>query len=113
MFGRTNPLDRRMTPRQKLVMAIAGGTVLLALVGLGIWGAFAPDSYSQSGNGCVNVSIAGSTGGNIMHYCGNAAKQFCLSSPLLKGDGKIAVESRRQCQIAGLRPSGAASPGAS
>jgi hypothetical protein len=102
-----------MTPRQKLVMAIAGGTVLLVLVGLGIWGAVAPDSYSQSGHGCVNVSVAGSTGGNIMHYCGNAAKQFCQSSPLLKGDGHLAVVSRQQCHIAGLLPSGAATPGAS
>jgi hypothetical protein len=111
MFGRTNPLDRRLTRRQKLVMAIAGSTVLLVLIGLGVWGAVAPDSYSKSGNGCVNISIAGSTGGNIMHYCGNAAKQFCRSSSV-QGQSRIAVLSRRQCQLAGLPP-GSASPGTS
>ncbi|MBV9793043.1 MAG: hypothetical protein JO016_03815 [Actinobacteria bacterium] len=101
MFGRTNPLERRLTRRQKLVMAIAGSTVLLVLIGLGVWGAFAPDSYSQSGHGCVNVSAAGSTGGNIMHYCGDQATQFCRSSSV-QGGSKLAVLSRRQCQIAGL-----------
>jgi hypothetical protein len=112
MFGRTNPLDRRMTRRQKLVTAIAGGTVLLALIGLGVWGAVAPDSYSQSGHGCVNVTLAGTTGGVNAHYCGSKATQFCRSSSV-QGQGRIAVLGRRQCQIAGLLPSSPASPGAS
>jgi hypothetical protein len=111
MFGRTNPLDRRLTRRQKLVMAIAGGTVLLVLIGLGVWGAVAPDSYAKSGNGCVNVTIPGTMGGGTLHHCGNAAKQFCRSSSV-QGSARIAVLSRRQCQIAGLLP-GSASPGAS
>ena len=112
MFGRTNPLDRRLTRRQKLVMAIAGSTVLLALLGLGIWGAVAPDSYSQSGNGCVNVSLPGTTGGVTQHFCGSKAAQFCRSSSV-QGDDKVAVLSRKQCQIAGLLPGNAASPGSS
>ena len=112
MFGRTNPLDRRLTRRQKLVMAIAGGTVLLVLVGLGVWGAVAPDSYSQSGHGCVNVAIPGTMGGGTLHHCGDAAKQFCRSSSV-QGSARLAALSRRQCQIAGLLPGGTASPGAS
>jgi hypothetical protein len=101
MFGRTNPLDRRLTRRQKLVMAIAGSTVLVVLIGLGVWGAFAPDSYSQSGHGCVSVTLPSTMGGQYIHHCGNAAKQFCQSSAV-QGSGRIAVLSRRQCQIAGL-----------
>ncbi len=101
MFGRTNPLDRRLTRRQKLVMAIAGSTVLLVLLGLGIWGAVAPDSYSQSGNGCVNVNLPGTTGGVTQHFCGTKAKQFCRSSSV-QGQSRIAVLSRRQCQLARL-----------
>ncbi len=112
MFGRANPLDRRLTRRQKLVMAIAGGTVLLVLVGLGIWGAVAPDSYSQSGHGCVNVTIPGTMGGWTLHHCGNGARQFCRSSAV-QGSARLAVLSRRQCQIAGLLPSGPTSSGAS
>ena len=112
MFGRTNPLDRRLTPRQKLVMAIAGGTVLLVLIGLGVWGAVAPDSYSQSGHGCVNVTIPGTMGGGTLHHCGNDAKQFCRSSSV-QGSARLAVLSRRQCQIAGLLPGGSATPEAS
>jgi hypothetical protein len=109
MFGRMNPLDRRLTRRQKLVMAIAGSTVLLALIGLGVWGAFAPDSYSQSGHGCVNVTLPGTTGGVTQHFCGTKADQFCRSSSV-QGNGKVAVLSRRQCQIAGLLPASSATP---
>jgi hypothetical protein len=112
MFGRTNPLDRRLTRRQKLVMAIAGSTVLLVLIGLGVWGAVAPDSYSQSGNGCVNVTVPGTMGGGTLHYCGDRARQFCRSSSV-QGNGRLAVLSRRQCQIAGLLSGSTASPGSS
>ena len=89
MFGRANPLDRRLTRRQKLVMAIAGGTVLLALIGLGVWGAVAPDANSHSGDGSGDVTIPA------------------------QGSARLAVLSRRQCQIAGLLPAGSASTGPS
>jgi hypothetical protein len=112
MFGRTNPLDRRLTRRQKLVMAIAGGAVLIVLIGLGVWGAFAPDSYSQSGHGCVNVALPGTTGGVTQHFCGTKATQFCRSSSV-QGNERVAVLSRKQCQIAGLLPGESASPGSS
>src|ERR1700761_6550647 len=103
MFGRTTPRDRRLPRRQKLVMAIAGSTVLLVLIGLGVWGALAPDSYSQSGHGCVNVTIPGTMGGGTLHHCGTEAKQFCRSSSV-QGKARLAGLSRRQCQIAGLLP---------
>ena len=112
MFGRTNPLDRRMTRRQKLVTAIAGGTVLLVLIGLGVWGAVAPDSYSQSGHGCVNVNLPGTTGGVTQHFCGSKAVQFCRSSSV-QGSDRVAELSRKQCQIAGLLPGSQATTGAS
>jgi hypothetical protein len=112
MFGRANPLDRRLTRRQKLVMAITGGTVLLVLIGLGVWGAVSPDSYSKSGNGCVNVSIPGTMGGGTLHHCGDAAKQFCLSAAV-QGSGRLAVLSRHQCRIAGLLPRAPGQAGAS
>src|ERR1700761_8444760 len=100
MFGRTNPLDRRLTRRRKVVMATAGSIVLIVLIGLGVWGAFAPDSYSQSGHGCVNVSLPGTTGGVTQHFCGAKATQFCRSSSV-QGNERDAVLSRKQCQIAG------------
>src|ERR1700749_135320 len=112
MSVRANPLDRRLTRRQKLVMAIAGGAVLIVLIGLGVWGAFAPDSYSQSGHGCVNVNLPGTTGGVTPHFCGTKATQFCRSSSV-QGTGRVAVLSRKLCQIAGLLPGNSASPGSS
>lgn len=109
MFGRTNPLNQRLTPRQKRVMAIVTGAVLLVFLGLGIWGAVAPDSYGTSANGCVNVTIPGTTGGSILHHCGAAARAYCHSSAVT-GSGVIAVRSRTQCHLAGLLPNSSAQP---
>jgi hypothetical protein len=102
MFGRTNRLSEGLTRRQKHVMATVGGLVLLAFVGLGIWGALVHDSYSQSANGCVNVTVPGSTGGATLHYCGSAARAFCHSA--LAGHDQISLRARPQCRLAGLLP---------
>ena len=77
MFGRTNPLNQRLTRGQKRTMAIVFAAILLVFVGLGLWGALASDPYSKSANGCVNVTLPSSTGGGVLHYCGADARNFC------------------------------------
>jgi len=104
MFGRTNPLDRRLTRRQKRTMAVVGAAVLLVLAGLGLWGSLAPDSYSKSANGCINVTLPSSTGGGVLHYCGTDAKNFCHSASV-RGQSVLAVRARPQCVLAGILPS--------
>lgn len=110
MFGRTNQLSRRLTRRQKRLMATIGGAILLVFVGLGIWSAFAPDSFGPSANGCVNITIAGSTGGATLHYCGDAARSFCRSATA--GQNQLAKAARPQCRQAGL-PVASGSPSTS
>jgi hypothetical protein len=93
-------------------MAIVCAAIVLAFVGFGIWGALASDPYSKSANGCVNVTLASSTGGGVLHYCGADARKFCHSS-VVQGQSQLAVRARPQCVLAGLLPSSPASPAAS
>ena len=106
---RTNPLERGLTRRQKRIMAIVIGAVLLVFVGLGLWGSLVRDSYSRSANGCVNVTVASSTGGGVLHYCGADARNFCHSSSVT-GSSPLAQRARPQCVLAGLLPSDSAAP---
>jgi hypothetical protein len=109
MFGRTNPLNQRLTPRQKRTMAIVCAVVVAVFVGLGVWGSLASDSYSQSANGCINVTLPSTTGGGVLHYCGADAKNFCHSSNV-QGQSVLATRARPQCVNAGLLPSAVPSP---
>lgn len=109
MFGRTNPLNERLTRRQKRTMAIVCAVVVVVFVGLGVWGSVAKDSYSQSANGCINVTLPSSTGGGVLHYCGADAKTFCHSSNV-QGQSVLATRARPQCVDAGLLPSASAVP---
>ena len=107
MYSKTNPGAGRLSSRQKRVFAVIGVLVVLGLGGLGLWGALASDSYSSSGHGCVNVTVASSTGGTTLHYCGAAARSFCQTS--FRSQDKISLQARPQCVLAGLAPSASAS----
>jgi hypothetical protein len=107
MYAKTNPGAGRLSARQKRVFAVVGVLVVLALGGLGLWGALAPDGYSSSGHGCVNVTVPSSTGGATLHYCGAAARSFCQTS--FRSQDQISLRARPQCVLAGLEPSASAS----
>ena len=92
-------------------MASITGLVLLIFLGLGIWGAFVHDAYSTSANGCVNVTLPGSMGGDVLHYCGSPARAFCTA--VVKGQDQIAQRARPQCRAAGLLPATPAPPSSS
>jgi hypothetical protein len=109
MYAKTNPGTGRLSSRQKRVFAVVGVLVVALLAGLGAWAALASDSYSSSGHGCVNVTVASSTGGATLHYCGDAARSFCQTS--FRKQDQISLRARPQCVLAGLGPSAGASPG--
>ena len=106
MYAKTNPSAGRLSPRQKRVFAVVGVLVILVLGGLGLWGALAPDTYSSSGHGCVNLTVPSSTGGATLHYCGSAARSFCQKS--FRAQDQISLRARPQCVLAGLAPSASA-----
>ena len=96
MFGRTNPLNERLTRRQKRTMAIVCAVVVVVFVGLGVWGSVAKDSYSQSANGCINMTLPSSTGGGVLHYCGADAKNVL---PFVQRPGAIGTGDTRAAAV--------------
>jgi hypothetical protein len=111
MYAKTNPGAGRLTPRRRRVLAIIAAGVIVVLGALGIWGALAPDTYAGSGHGCVTVTLASSTGGARLHYCGPAARSFCQAA--FRSHDQISLRARPQCVLAGLGPTASASPAAS
>jgi hypothetical protein len=111
MYAKTNPSAGHLSPRQKRAFAVIGVLVLLVIAGLGTWSALAPDSYSSSGHGCVNVTVPSSTGGATLHYCGSEARSFCQAS--FRSQDQISLRARPQCVLAGLAPSSEVSASAS
>jgi hypothetical protein len=67
MYAKTNPTAGQLTTRQKRIFAVVGALVILALGGLGAWGALSHDTYTASGHGCVSVTLPSSTGGVTLH----------------------------------------------
>ena len=107
MYAKTNPGTGRLSARQKRVFAVVGVLAVLVIAGVSTWVALASDSYSSSGHGCVNVTVASSTGGSTLHYCGAAARSFCQTS--FRSEDQISLRARPQCVLAGLAPSASAS----
>lgn len=99
----------RLSARARWILLAAGAVVVAACVALGVWSAVGPDTYGASANGCVNVHIAGSTGGATLHYCGAQAKSFCRSA--YTRDDRISLLGRPQCELAGLTRATVTSPG--
>jgi hypothetical protein len=89
-----------LTPRGKRVLIAIGAVVVAVGAAFGIWSAVGPDRYGPSANGCVNVTVANSTGGATLHYCGNDAKAFCRSA--YAHTDRISLLGRPQCALAGL-----------
>jgi hypothetical protein len=108
MYAKTNPKAVRLTVPQRRIFAAVGALFILALAGLGAWGAVARDTYSSSGHGCVNVTVPNSTGGAILHHCGAQAKAFCQRA--FRSSDQVSLRARPQCTLAGLGPSSPATP---
>ena len=102
MYAKTNPSAGHLSPRQKRAFAIVGVLIVLVVAGFGTWSALAPDRYSSSGHGCVNVTLPSSTGGATLHYCGSAARSFCRAA--FQARDQISLRARPQCVLAGLGP---------
>lgn len=98
-----------LSRRGKRILFLVGGIVLAACVAVGVWSAVGSDRYGPSANGCVNFTIAGATGGSLVHYCGSEAKSFCRSA--YTHSDKISLLGRPQCVLAGLTQAKVTVPG--
>jgi hypothetical protein len=98
MFGHAERLAQPLPRHQKRVIAIVLA-ITLAVAGWVIAGA---SSAPTSANGCVNVVIAGSTGGGLLSHCGAAARSWCAAE--FAASDPLAQRIQAQCRLAGLRP---------
>jgi hypothetical protein len=89
-----------LSPRGKRIVYLIVAAVIAIGVGVGLWSGLSSDRYEGSANGCVNVLIAGATGGSTLHYCGAQAKAFCKSA--FENSDHVSLLARPQCDDAGL-----------
>jgi hypothetical protein len=101
VYSKSNPNagGEKMSPRAKRILIIIGALIVAAVIGGTAWGAVAYDQFGSSANGCVNVNMAGSTGGELIHKCGDDARAFCKAA--YATDNRAAQLARPQCQAAG------------
>lgn len=96
------PQAETSTGRDKRLILTAIAAVLAVLVAVGIYAAVRPGSYDGSRNGCITVNVPSSMGGSLIHQCGADARATCNRA--FAGSDKIALLTRPQCRLAGLRP---------
>ena len=89
-----------LTPRGKRIVYLVVAVVVAAGLAIGIWSAVSSDPLATSANGCVSVTVASSTGGGILHYCGAQAKAFCRES--FENSDRDSLLAQKQCDLAGL-----------
>jgi hypothetical protein len=101
--GKTPPTDP-LTARERRVVLITTGVVAAVIAaGAGAWAMTSHSSaYDRSGDGCVNVSIASSTGGALEHGCGAVARDWCRAVYVQHDAHAEAVQA--QCRQAGIYP---------
>jgi hypothetical protein len=95
-----------LSRRGKLILFSIIGTLVAAGLGVGIWSGLTADRWGQSTStsGCVNVTMPGSMGGEVLHSCGKQAVRFCEAAYAgpVQGSVDLARQARQQCQLAGL-----------
>jgi len=96
------PKPEPLTRRDKRGLVLVCALIVGGLVGLGIWAAVSPGGYGQSRDGCVTVSAASSTGGALLHECGDKAVAMCQAA--FTHRDKLSLLTRPQCRLAGLGP---------
>ena len=88
-----------LTPRRKRIVYIVVAVLVAAGVAVGVWSSVSHDQYGPSGNGCVTLTFASSTGGSTIHNCGAAAKSFCKAA--FANSDRLSLLARPQCDLAG------------
>lgn len=97
-----NRRGESLTPRQKRVFIAVCAVLFVLAAGASIWGVTDPGSYGRSQHGCVNVTEPSSTGGAILHQCGDAARTLCRGA--FAHQDRLSLLARPHCRQAGLAP---------
>ena len=92
-----------LTRQRRRIVYVVVAVLVAAGIAVGVWSGISHDQYGPSGNGCVTVTFASSTGGSTAHYCGATAKSFCKSA--FANSDRLSLLARPQCDLAGLTQS--------
>ena len=98
----TTPPAEQVTGRDKRRIVAVIAAVLLVLAAVAVWAAVRPGSYGGSGNGCITVTVPSSTGGGLLHQCGQPARATCQRA--YSGTDRLSALTRPQCRLAGIAP---------
>jgi hypothetical protein len=98
----SQPPAERVTSRDKRRIAAVVAAILLVLAAVAVWAAVRPGAYDSSKDGCVTVTIPGTTGGQLIHQCGADARSLCKHA--YAGTDKGSALTRPQCRLAGISP---------
>ena len=103
MRGR-NPghFGQSLSRRGKWVVGLVSAFVLAVFAGLGVWSAVGQGAYDRSANGCINVTVVSSTGGAVLHGCGEKARSLCQRA--FHHADQVSRQTQKQCRAAGLNP---------
>jgi hypothetical protein len=101
VYSKSNPAagGASLSPRQKRNLIIVCAAVVVAFIVGCVWAVLTPDNATVSSNGCVNVNVTGSMGGELIHKCGNDAKDLCRTAYAGSDQNSRAVQV--QCVAAG------------
>jgi hypothetical protein len=89
-----------LSPRGKRIVYLVVALVVAVCAGLAVWSGLSHDKYETSANGCVAVTMASTTGGATLTYCGAKARAFCASA--FANSDRLSLLARPQCDLAGL-----------
>jgi hypothetical protein len=99
----TMPPAEQITRRDTRRIVAVVAAVLLTLAAVAVWAAVRPGSYGGSKDGCINVPVPSSTGGGLLHQCGQSARATCQRA--YAGTDRLSALTRPQCRLAGIAPS--------
>ncbi len=97
------PAAEQATGRDRRLIFAVITAIVLVLAAVATWAAVRPGSYDVSRNGCISVNLPGPMGGNIVHQCGNAARNTCRQAYAASDQTSRLYQA--QCRLAGIRPS--------
>jgi hypothetical protein len=78
LVGQSRRLATPLTAGERRAMKLAGALLLAATIAVAIW-SLTHGSHFVSRDGCINVGVAGSLGGQLVHACGANARALCAS----------------------------------
>jgi hypothetical protein len=98
--GRPAPVAGPLSRRTRVWLSATAALLIVGIAGVAVWATVDPGRYSSSGDGCVALTVANSTGGTVLHACGAQARTMCASA--FANVDRIALMTRPQCILAGL-----------